>query len=332
MAKMFFNEDSIKAGSTSVSISVEVLNAADDLGKTGVVYGDVTAYYWRQGGTPTSISVVALTNIDDAYSSGGWKETDSTNMPGIYRLDIPDAAFAISADWVIISLKIASAKTKNYRFVLNVLAVDSSGFVTLTDASLTSAKFGAGAITAAAIAADAIQAAKIQDNAITANKIASSAISSTKIATGAITSAAFAAGAITSTAIAASAIGATQIAGDAITSDKIADDAIGAEHIADDAIGVAQLTAGALDADVMTTALINAIADGLFARTLSTESYAAAGATPTFGQWCWAMLQRNFEFAVVGTTLTVYAKDGSTPVMTFTLDSATAPTSLHRAS
>lgn len=62
-----------------------------------------------------------------------------------------------------------------------------------------------------------------------------------------------------------------------------------------------------------------------------TEGYAADGAAPTLNQilyMIWAMLG---EKAVSGTTLTTKKLDGTTTSMTFTLDDATSPTSITRA-
>ena len=69
--------------------------------------------------------------------------------------------------------------------------------------------------------------------------------------------------------------------------------------------------------DILTTAL--------------TESYAADGAAPTLSQALFAVQQFLQEKGIVSTTLTVNKLDGTTPAMTFTLDSATAPTSITRA-
>jgi hypothetical protein len=61
------------------------------------------------------------------------------------------------------------------------------------------------------------------------------------------------------------------------------------------------------------------------------DAVAADGAMPTAEQALYAIYQFLTERAVVGTTLTVRKPDGSTTLMTFTLDDATAPTSLTRA-
>lgn len=99
----------MKAGATSQSIYLEVLDSTSTTGgrKTGLAYNtsSLTAYYVRNGGSATSITLATLAAANSAYSSGGFKEVDATNMPGIYRLDVPDAAVASGATSVVITLK-----------------------------------------------------------------------------------------------------------------------------------------------------------------------------------------------------------------------------------
>src|SRR4051812_38264408 len=99
----------ILAGSTSLSLPVVL---RDDTGAeiTAKVAADMTAYYWRQGGSPTAISLSDLAAIGSAYSSGGVKEADATHMAGTYRLDVPNAAIATGADWVIIALYTSASR------------------------------------------------------------------------------------------------------------------------------------------------------------------------------------------------------------------------------
>ena len=61
------------------------------------------------------------------------------------------------------------------------------------------------------------------------------------------------------------------------------------------------------------------------------DSYATDGNQPTIAQGILAIQQMLQEKSISGTTLTVKKPDGSTVAMTFTLDSATAPTSITRA-
>lgn len=62
-----------------------------------------------------------------------------------------------------------------------------------------------------------------------------------------------------------------------------------------------------------------------------TESYAADGSNPTMAQALWLIQQALTEFTISGTTITVKKKDGATTAATFTMNSATAPTSRTRA-
>jgi hypothetical protein len=64
-----------------------------------------------------------------------------------------------------------------------------------------------------------------------------------------------------------------------------------------------------------------------------TESYAAVNAAPTLAQLLFEVLQRSCptKRSVAGTTETVKKIDGSTNAMTFTLDSASNPTTVTRA-
>lgn len=66
--------------------------------------------------------------------------------------------------------------------------------------------------------------------------------------------------------------------------------------------------------------------------TAMTESYAADGVAPTLAQAILLTQQSLTEFAIVGTALTVKKLNGSTTAAVLTLDSATAPTSVTRAS
>ena len=79
----------------------------------------------------------------------------------------------------------------------------------------------------------------------------------------------------------------------------------------------ATISSRATPAQILTTAL--------------TESYAADGAAPTLAQVLFLIQQSIGDFSIVGTTLTVKKQDGTTTAATYTLDSATDPTSRTRA-
>ena len=92
----------IAPGSTSQSIELY-------LGATGLTASTsgLTAYFNRTRTASVNIPLVART-IAQAWTSGGFAEVDATNMPGVYRLDVPDAALIAGADDVTIVVRGAS--------------------------------------------------------------------------------------------------------------------------------------------------------------------------------------------------------------------------------
>ena len=92
------------AGATSQTeyVIIEDMNGSPI---TGLVYNstNLVAKYVRAGAAVSSISLVTQT-VSGAWSSGGFVEVDSTNLPGLYRFDVPDAAFAAGVDKVIVGL------------------------------------------------------------------------------------------------------------------------------------------------------------------------------------------------------------------------------------
>ena len=92
----------IAPGSTSQSIELY-------LGATGLTSSTagLSARYNRTRTASVSIPLVART-IAQAWTSGGFAEVDSVYMPGVYRLDIPDAAVDVGADDVTVVVRGAS--------------------------------------------------------------------------------------------------------------------------------------------------------------------------------------------------------------------------------
>ena len=88
-------------------------------------------------------------------------------------------------------------------------------------------------------------------------------------------------------------------------------------------------TAGDLTATMK--ASVNTEAKDVLTVDTIADSYATDGSLPTIAQAILAIQQMMQEKSITGTTLTVKKPDGSTSAMTFTLDSATTPTSITRA-
>src|SRR6185369_15213715 len=97
----------IPKGKTSKSIVVFLGDSSvtTGVGLSGKIYSDITSYYFRPGAaSSTSITMATLAAVNTAYSSGGFKEIDATNMKGFYRFDLPDAAIASGVDEVYVAM------------------------------------------------------------------------------------------------------------------------------------------------------------------------------------------------------------------------------------
>ena len=84
----------IKEGTTSklIKIFIQDSSATDGSGLTGLVYNSsgLTAYYIAEGdASATSITLATMTL--GTWATGGFIEVDSTNMPGVYEVGLPDA-------------------------------------------------------------------------------------------------------------------------------------------------------------------------------------------------------------------------------------------------
>lgn len=86
----------VYAGLTSQTIDVFLQDSSSSTGQglSGLVYnsaGLVASYRKGATGSRTAITLATQT-VGGAFSSGGFVEIDATNMKGVYRLDLPNAA------------------------------------------------------------------------------------------------------------------------------------------------------------------------------------------------------------------------------------------------
>ena len=97
------NASTITIAPSSTSQSIELY-----LGATGLTFSTsgLSAYYVRNRSTPVEITLVAAPT--PTWVSGGFAEISSTFTPGLYRLDLPDAAVAAGADDVTVVVRGAS--------------------------------------------------------------------------------------------------------------------------------------------------------------------------------------------------------------------------------
>jgi hypothetical protein len=98
------NASTITIAPASTSQSIELY-----LGATGLTFSTsgLTAYYILNRSSPVQISLISQTPTG-SWASGGFAEISSANAPGVYRLDVPDAAFVSGYDDVTIVVRGAS--------------------------------------------------------------------------------------------------------------------------------------------------------------------------------------------------------------------------------
>ena len=97
---------SVVGGTTGLRILVfakDILSSTG-AGDTGLTFSNITGYYVRAGSSAVAITMATQT-VTGAYSSGGFVEIDATNMPGVYRFDVPDAVVADGVKDAVILLR-----------------------------------------------------------------------------------------------------------------------------------------------------------------------------------------------------------------------------------
>lgn len=90
--------DIVKKGSTNRSVTIRIIDSTDGTPETGVVWNTagIDLWYRREGAAKVSITEATLSALTDAHSDGGFLHIGD----GEYRIDLPDAAFATSANHV----------------------------------------------------------------------------------------------------------------------------------------------------------------------------------------------------------------------------------------
>lgn len=92
--------------SKTVNLVIKDSSSTTGAGLTGLAFNTsgLSAYYVRERAAEVAITLATQT-VTGAYASGGFVEISAANMPGWYRLDIPDAALATGSESVGIMLK-----------------------------------------------------------------------------------------------------------------------------------------------------------------------------------------------------------------------------------
>lgn len=104
----------VTGGATDVTTYFALRLAADGTAATGLTITDLDLQYTRSGVAPTAkVDATELAATDSAHADNNAKEIDSTDQPGLYRVDWPDAAFAAGVPEVVLTVKVGTAFTEH---------------------------------------------------------------------------------------------------------------------------------------------------------------------------------------------------------------------------
>lgn len=104
MAKLYVKAQA--SSNRSEYIFIQDSTSTSGQGKTGITFNasGLTAYYVKPGENPVGITLVSQTS-NGAWVSGGFAEVNSSTMPGLYRIDIPNAVFSAGYDHVNVMIR-----------------------------------------------------------------------------------------------------------------------------------------------------------------------------------------------------------------------------------
>jgi hypothetical protein len=263
----------VQLNNTSRTEYVFIQNSSSTTGAglTGLVFNSagLTADFVVRRGLRTSITLATLASADAAWSSGGFIAVDGTNMPGLYRIDIPNAVFA-TADKSVVMLKGA---TNMAPVVLEyqIVAFNPDDAVRLGLTAIPNVAQGTTGAISTGNATGQVTVATNNDK--TGYSLATAPLNATQTAD-AVWSA------LLASYTTANSFGARVVR--TLSSSSTNEVTIGASnHIAanvhamqNNTITAAAIATGAVDADALATDAVNEIADGILNRSLATAGAA----------------------------------------------------------
>jgi len=117
----------LTAGATSKTVDLALVQKASAAAPgdpiTGLAYNTASLKAYQRSGatsTPTAITLATQT-VGGAYSSGGFVELSSGNMPGLYRFDIPNALIASAGETNITFTGAANLATHTLKIIVTEL-------------------------------------------------------------------------------------------------------------------------------------------------------------------------------------------------------------------
>jgi hypothetical protein len=312
----------IKKGATSQTVYIEVLDSTSTTGgrKTGLAFGTsgLTAYYARIGAAATAITLVTQT-ASGAWSSGGFAEVDSANMPGVYRLDVPNAAVASGVDSVVVTLKGATGMAQ-VSIAIQLTGVDLQD---ATAAGLTNLDAAVSSRLAPTVAARTLDVSATGEAGVDWGNVGSptttvgltgTTISSAQV----VASVSGAVGSVTgSVASVSGAVGSVtgNVGGNVVGSVASVTGAVGSVtgNVGGNVVGSVGSVTGAV---ALTSAERNSVADAILDRNMTTGTDSGSSSVRTVRQ---ALRFLRNKWQITSGTLTVYKEDDSTSSWTSTL-------------
>lgn len=88
---------------------------------TGLAHNSAGVHcsYQRPRAAPVDIALVSLASPTAGHTDGGFVEIDATKKPGLYRLDLPDAALASGENWVNIGIHFNGTQHTELKILLD---------------------------------------------------------------------------------------------------------------------------------------------------------------------------------------------------------------------
>jgi hypothetical protein len=108
----------IRSGDTDLSVAVYAVDELTGLPKKGITAAEAAGRYARARVASVAVAPVALGSPEEAHVDGGFIEIDAEGCPGWYRFDVPDAALAAGAAFVVVVLQSAGALISPLRIQL----------------------------------------------------------------------------------------------------------------------------------------------------------------------------------------------------------------------
>ena len=140
----------VPAGTTSKKIKIYIGDSSSTTGGglTGLAYNSAgLTWYYTKDGDSSATQVTLATATVGTFTSGGFKEVDSTNMPGVYEIGIPNSAIAAgdchmmlkgATNMVPVAIEIQTTNLPANTQQVGGQTASASGTVTFPNATLAS--------------------------------------------------------------------------------------------------------------------------------------------------------------------------------------------------